>query len=90
MMSKTGKILLMVAIAAVLIAVVWNAYYFFWARHEYVVTAYCNCPICVNIKEFRDGKFANRQPVHWGAVAADKSIPFGSRIELVPVSPRSW
>ncbi len=90
MIQKSGKILAILTAIAIFALSAWTAYYFLWARYEYVVTGYCNCPICINIKEFRDGKFANNRPVHWGAVAADKSIPFGSCIEFIPVSPRSW
>lgn len=89
-MPKFGRILLGVVIAATLGALLGTAHYFFWARHEYLITAYCNCSICVNIKEFHDGKFANGKPVYWGGVAADKSIPFGSEIELVPETPSDW
>ena len=76
--------------ASILAALLWKAYDFFWARHQYLITAYCDCPICINVKGFRDGKFASGRPVYWGGIAADKSIPFGAEIELVPVMPTDW
>ncbi|HOW88479.1 MAG TPA: 3D domain-containing protein [Candidatus Omnitrophota bacterium] len=90
MVERSGKILATLTAAAILALGLWTAYYYLWARHAYIVTAYCNCPICINVKDFQDGKFANNKPVHWGAVAADKSIPFGSRVELVPFLPTDW
>ena len=57
-----------------------------WLRHRYLITAYCDCPICINRVGFRDGKFANMQSVHWGGMAADKSVPFGASVELLPVT----
>lgn len=89
MIQKFGKILSILTAVTILALGAWTGYYFLWAQHEYIVTAYCNCPICINIEEFREGEFANNQPVHWGAVAADKSVPFNSIVELVPVSPRN-
>jgi len=62
-------------------------YYELWGSHLYIVTAYCNCPICINVKEFHDGKFANGEKVSWGAVAAPKQYRFGTKIELVPTFP---
>ncbi|MBI4431548.1 MAG: 3D domain-containing protein [Candidatus Omnitrophica bacterium] len=53
----------------------------------YTVTAYCNCPICINVPAYRDGKFASGKKLYWGAVAADPSVPFGAKVELVPHSP---
>lgn len=77
-----SKIVLM----SFLIATAWKAYDVFWLRHSYLITAYCGCPICINKPEFRDGKFASQRPVYWGGIAADKSVPFGSRVELVPLT----
>lgn len=73
-----------------LAAMAWRAYDVLWLRHRYLITAYCDCPICINVPEFRDGKFASRRPVYWGGVAADKSVRFGSTVELVPFTPRDW
>lgn len=64
------------------------AYYYFWGRYTYLVTAYCNCPICINVKAFHDGRFANGKKIYWGGIAADPKIPFGTNIELVPVMPQ--
>jgi 3D (Asp-Asp-Asp) domain-containing protein len=80
------KIVLLCMLAMVL----WKAYDVYWLRHRYLITAYCDCPICINVPEFRDGKFASRRPVYWGGVAADKSVPFGSSLELVPFTVRDW
>jgi len=74
----------------ILAALVWKAYDFFWARHRYLITAYCDCPICINVEDFRDGKFASGHQVYWGGVAADKAVPFGSDVELVPAMPGDW
>ncbi|MFH0985229.1 MAG: 3D domain-containing protein [Candidatus Omnitrophota bacterium] len=79
-----------ILIMAVFMAGAWKTYDLFWKRHEYLITAYCNCPICINVPAFRDGKFASRRPVYWGGVAADRSVPLGSSLELVPVTPRDW
>ncbi|MFH1208575.1 MAG: 3D domain-containing protein [Candidatus Omnitrophota bacterium] len=84
------KILVVIVFLFMLGAILWRAYDVFWLRHRYLITAYCDCPICINVPEFRDGKFASLRPVHWGGVAADKSIPFGSNVELVPVTLRDW
>ncbi|MFH1208708.1 MAG: 3D domain-containing protein [Candidatus Omnitrophota bacterium] len=73
-----------------LATVLWKAYDIFWLRHRYLITAYCDCPVCINIPEFRDGKFASRRSVYWGGVAADKSVPFGSSMELVPFALLDW
>ncbi len=62
----------------------------FWGWHVYRVTAYCNCPVCINVPEYRDNRFASGKRIHWGGVAADASVPFGSRIELVPLWPQDW
>ncbi len=74
----------------VLAACVWKVYDVLWLRHSYLITAYCDCPICINIPEFRDGKFASMRPLYWGGVAADKSIPFKSTVELVPFTLWDW
>jgi 3D (Asp-Asp-Asp) domain-containing protein len=79
-----------IALVLALIAGAWRAYDVFWLRHRYMITAYCDCPICINVPEFRDGKFASQRPVYWGGVAADKSVPFGSSVELVPFTVRDW
>lgn len=72
------------------VAAVWKAYDTFWLRHSYLITAYCDCPICINVPAFRDGKFASMRPLYWGGVAADKSIPFKSSVELVPFTFWDW
>jgi len=69
---------------------VWRVYDVMWLRHRYLITAYCDCPICINVPAFRNGKFASKRPVYWGGVATDKSIPFGSSVELVPFTVRDW
>jgi 3D (Asp-Asp-Asp) domain-containing protein len=79
-----------IILVLVLVAGAWKAYDVLWLRHRYLITAYCDCPICINVPEFRDGKFASHRPVYWGGVAADKSIPFGSGVELVPLMPLDW
>ena len=68
----------------------WRAYDFFWASHRYLITAYCDCPVCINIAGFRDGKFASGRPIYWGGIAADKSVPLGSDVELVPFTLGDW
>lgn len=70
-----------------LFLLIWVAYYSLWGRHLYLVTAYCNCPICINVPEFRDGRFASGKKVYWGGIAADPAVPFGSEVELVPFWP---
>jgi 3D (Asp-Asp-Asp) domain-containing protein len=84
------KILVVIVFLFMLGAILWRAYDVFWLRHRYLITAYCDCPICINVPEFRDGKFASLRPIYWGGVAADKSVPFGSDMELVPVTLRDW
>lgn len=71
-------------------AVLWAAYYFAWGRHLYIVTAYCNCATCINVPAYRDGKFASGKKTYWGGIAADKKVPFGSKVELVPHAPGDW
>jgi len=56
-----------------------------------LVTAYCNCPICVNIKKYQhDDQFASGKRIYWGGIAADRSIPFKTKVELVPLWPQDW
>ncbi len=64
-----------------------TTYEVLWARYFYLITAYCNCPICINVKEFQDGRFANGKKIYWGGVAAPPEIPFGTKIELIPFWP---
>jgi len=64
-----------------------GGYYYFWGQYLYTMTAYCDCPICVNVDAYRDGRFASGRAVYWGGIAADPSIPFGTQIELVPIWP---
>lgn len=64
------------------------AYESFWGRYLYRVTAYCGCPICINVKEYQDGQFASGKPVYWGGAAADRRISFNSKIELLPHWPQ--
>ena len=85
-----NKKFLNVVLIVILVVGALRAYDIFWLRHRYLITAYCDCPICINVPAFRDGKFASRHPVYWGGVAADKSIPFGASVELVPVTLRDW
>ena len=54
------------------------------------MTAYCNCPICINVKKYQDNQFASGRPIYWGGIAADPSIPFGSKVELAPHWPQDW
>ncbi|MBI4372247.1 MAG: 3D domain-containing protein [Candidatus Omnitrophica bacterium] len=68
----------------------WSLYYAFWGRHLYLVTAYCSCPICINVKKYHDGQFASGKKIYWGGIAADPSVPFGSRVELMPLWPQDW
>jgi 3D (Asp-Asp-Asp) domain-containing protein len=65
-------------------------YHQLWGRYLYLVTAYCDCPICINVPAYRDGRFANGKEVYWGGAAADPKVKFGSRIELMPQWPRDW
>ena len=70
--------------------ILWAGYQFFWARHFYVVTAYCNCPACIDVPEYQDGAFASGKKLYWGGAAADPAVPFGAKIELVPQTPRHF
>lgn len=91
--KKTTKIFraaLLIVLILILVTFAWKACDVLWFRHRYLITAYCDCPICINVPEFRDGKFASQRPVYWGGVAADKSIPFGASVELVPFTVRDW
>lgn len=54
------------------------------------MTAYCNCPICINVKKYHDGRFASGKKVYWGGLAADAVLPIGTRVELVPHWPQDW
>lgn len=62
-------------------------YYELWGKHLYLVTAYCNCSICVNIPQYLDNQFANGKKIYWGGIAADPKVPFGTKVELVPLWP---
>ena len=91
--KKRKKIFLLITriiLISILVVVAWKAYDVLWLRHRYLITAYCDCPICINVPEFRNGKFASRRPVYWGGVAAGKSVPFGANVELVPFTIRDW
>jgi 3D (Asp-Asp-Asp) domain-containing protein len=66
----------------------WMAYHFLWGQYLYRVTAYCDCPICINVDQHRDSHFASGRPVYWGGVAADRNVPFRSSVDLVPHSPQ--
>lgn len=88
--KKMIRVITRIILILILITVAWKAYDVLWLRHRYLITAYCDCPICINVPEFRDGKFASQRPVYWGGVAADKSVPFGSSVELVPFIFRDW
>ena len=67
-----------------------GAYHFFWGQYVYTVTAYCNCPICINVAKHRDNHFASGKPIYWGGIAADPAVPFGTNIELIPHWPQDW
>jgi 3D (Asp-Asp-Asp) domain-containing protein len=71
-------------------ALVYGAYYALWGQHVYKITAYCNCPICINVPEYRDNKFASGKKLYWGAVAADPKVKFNSKVELIPTWPQDW
>ena len=68
----------------------WSLYYAFWGRHLYLVTAYCNCPICINVPKYHDSRFADGKPLYWGGIASGSSIPFGTQVDLVPHWPQDW
>lgn len=88
--AKIFRVAVKIVLILILVTVAWRAYDILWLRHRYLITAYCDCPICVNVPEFRDGKFASQHAVYWGGVAADKTIPFGASVELVPFTVRDW
>lgn len=53
----------------------------------YVVTAYCSCKKCCGPNA--QGIFANGERVSWGGVAADRSVPFGTKIRFAaPINGR--
>lgn len=79
-----------IIIYALLTFAVCAVYYETWGKHVYIVTAYCNCAICVNIPKYRDGQFASGRQEYWGGIAADPSVPFGSEVELLPHAPADW
>jgi len=72
------------------VVAVWGMYYWTWGQYVYLVTAYCDCPICINITPYQDGRFASGKQVYWGGVAVDPKISFGSEVELVPHWPQDW
>ncbi|OGW76999.1 MAG: hypothetical protein A3J52_00030 [Omnitrophica bacterium RIFCSPHIGHO2_02_FULL_49_9] len=86
-MTRFKRKLLFYTFAALL---AWSAYYYFWGQYLYVVTAYCGCPICINVKSYRDGRFASGHRVYWGGAATDPAIPFGSDVTLLPHWPQDW
>ena len=73
-----------------LIFAAWFLYYIYWGRHLFLITAYCNCPVCINVKKYQDNKFASGKPVYWGGIAADPSVPFGSHVKIFPQWPQDW
>ena len=76
---------------AIILGIAWFLYYESWGRHLYTVTAYCNCPICINIPKYqKDNLFASGKKLYWGGIAADPKVDFGSTVELVPMSPKTW
>jgi len=75
---------------AFLILTVCGLYHYYWGRHLYIVTAYCNCPICINVPKYYDGHFASGKHIRWGGIAADPKVPFGAQVELVPLLPQDW
>lgn len=48
--------------------------------HLYIVTAYCPCRKCCG--KWANGYFANNEPVGGLAIAADPSIPFGTKMYI--------
>ena len=85
--SRLARAIFIYAISTIL---AWSVYYECWGKHLYLVTAYCNCPICINVKKYQDGRFASGKRVYWGGAAADLRIPFGTPLELVPHWPQDW
>ena len=75
----------------ILVAFLWSLYYSLWGKHVYLVTAYCGCPICINVPKYqKDTQFASGKHVYWGGAAADPKVPFGTQIELVALWPQDW
>jgi len=74
----------------IFVGLVWMTYYQLWGKYLYLVTAYCDCPICINVPKYRDGRFANGKRVYWGGVAADPRVPFETELTLVPHWPGDW
>lgn len=68
----------------------YTAYYQLWGKHLYLVTAYCNCPICVNVPKYHDDEFASGRKIYWGGIAADPKVPFRTKVELIPQWPADW
>lgn len=68
----------------------WMTYYQLWGKYLYLVTAYCDCPICINVPKYRDGQFASGRKIYWGGIAADPKVPFKTKIELIPHWPGDW
>ena len=89
-LSFFGKIKRAIFFYFLFFFIVWGLYYVCWGRHVYLVTAYCNCPICINVKKYHDGHFASGKPIYWGGLAADPSVPFKSKVELFPLWPQDW
>jgi len=77
-------------VAAFLVFSLLAVYHIFWGQYVYTVTAYCNCPICINVPEHHDGQFASGRGVYWGGVATDSEVPFGTQVEIVPHWPQDW
>ena len=50
------------------------------ASTRYVVSAYCPCEKCCG--RWADGFFADGSAVSFPAIAADRSIPFGTKINV--------
>ena len=93
-MSKKPPFVIRVKRAIILYAIftfiLYGVYYECWGKYVYKITAYCNCPICINIPKYRDDKFASGKKIYWGGVAADPKVKFGSNVELVPTWPQDW
>lgn len=79
-----------VILGAIVLFALFSAYQIFWGQYVYTITAYCNCPICINQSKYHDGKFASGKSVYWGGVASDAAVPFGTQMELLPLSPKDW
>jgi 3D (Asp-Asp-Asp) domain-containing protein len=61
---------------------------FFYFRNQniYIVTAYCNCQVCINKHAYRDGRFASNKLTYFGGIAAPKNIKFGTNVKLIPLT----